>query len=89
MRKREIFGTIETLRENGMPMPLIIIFCVIFMAIGFVIGVGIWVLIAAVPIWIGTFIFPYTFKWIYAVFAGVCLAIIRIVTHRDRTDTKD
>jgi hypothetical protein len=89
MRKRKIFSTIEILREDGVPMPLIIIFCLVFMAIGFVIGVGIWVLIAALPIWIGTFIFPYTFKWTYALFAGVCLTIIHMVICPSSTDTED
>ena len=82
MRK---ISMIETLRENGVPMILIYIFCAIFLAIGVAIGVGIWVLIAAVPIWIGSFIFPYTFKWIYALFAGVCLSILSMLFSRTNT----
>ncbi len=73
-----ISNAFETLKEKGMPIILICIILPIIFLICFAISIGFWTLVAALPIWIGSLIFSYTFKWIYALFAGVILAVFKM-----------
>ena len=62
-----------------MPIILLVILIPIIVVLCFAVSIGFWTLIAALPIWIGSLIFPYTFKWIYALFAGIILTVFNML----------
>ena len=76
----------KNLKAKGEPVFLICIVLLILTVIVFALSIGFWMLVAALPIWIGTFIFPYTFKWVYALLAGICLWIVSILVPSNKGD---
>lgn len=59
---------------------ILIALCTILIILACIaISIGIWTLAAALPIMIGSLIFPYTFKWIYALAAGTVIWFLSLI----------
>ena len=76
---RKIIEAVKNLKEDGTPFILLIILFPILVILCFAVSIGFWTLVAALPIWIGSFIFPYAFKWIYALFAGIIITVFNML----------
>jgi len=76
---KKIIEAIKNSKKNNVPVILLVILIPIIIILCFALSIGFWTLVAALPIWIGSLIFPYTFKWIYALFAGVVLTVFSML----------
>lgn len=71
----KITEAVKNFKGSGVSLILLGLLILIIVILCFALSIGFWTLVAALPIWIGSLIFPYTFKWIYALFAGVILTV--------------
>lgn len=74
-----IVEAVKNLKGSGVSLILLGFLILIVVILCFALSIGFWMLVAALPIWIGSLIFPYTFKWIYALFAGVILTVFSML----------
>lgn len=59
---------------------ILITLCTILIILACIaISIGIWTLAAALPIMIGSLIFPYSFKWIYALAVGTVIWFLSLI----------